>query len=119
MLRVPIEYKSNNVKLNLDSLAIQHMMFGLHFIAQDHSVVLPPKIVITSGNDSTHGDNSRHYKDEAMDVRAKNFPSRESKRAFRTRLEEILGAKFRVLIECEGQDNEHFHIQVRKGLNYP
>ena len=77
------------------------------------------EIVITSINDSTHSENSRHYRNEAIDIRSKNFPSREVKRNFRAKYEEMLGPKFRVLLENEGTENEHFHTQVKKGHHYP
>lgn len=80
---------------------------------------LPAELVITSINDSTHGPTSRHYRNEAIDLRSKNFDGREAKRLFRGLFERSLGPKFRVLFEGEGTDNEHFHIQIRKGGTYP
>jgi hypothetical protein len=76
------------------------------------------EVVVTSINDSTHGAGSRHYTNEAIDLRTKNMPSREFVRWFRRALEELLGAQFRVLLEDEGTDNEHLHAQVRKGHTY-
>jgi hypothetical protein len=76
------------------------------------------EVVITSINDSTHGAGSRHYTNEALDIRTKNWPSRESVRWFRRALEEQLGPQFRVLFEDEGTKNEHLHVQVRKGRTY-
>ena len=75
----------------------------------------PDDLVITSANDSTHAENSRHYIDEALDVRSKTFTSESGKAAFRFNLERFLGPKFRVLHEGMGTPNEHFHIQPRKG----
>ena len=80
---------------------------------------LPPELVITSINDSTHGPTSRHYRNEALDLRSKNFSGRGAKRLFRSLFEQSLGPKFRVLLEAEGTDNEHFHAQIRKGGTYP
>ena len=74
------------------------------------------ELVITSINDGQHMEGSRHYKNQAIDIRSKNFPNRDSKRQFRAKLEEMLGPGFRVLLENEGLDNEHFHAQVRKGV---
>lgn len=76
------------------------------------------EIVITSANDSTHGEGSRHYTNEALDFRTHNWPSRESVRWFRRELEEQLGPQFRVLLESEGTPNEHLHAQVKKGQAY-
>lgn len=76
-------------------------------------------IIITSISDGKHVVGSRHYSLEAIDIRSKNFPTRESKREFRSRFELILGEQFRVLLESEGRANEHFHVQVKKGMEYP
>jgi len=76
------------------------------------------EVVVTSANDSTHGAGSRHYTNEALDFRTKNFPSRDFTRWFRRALEETLGPQFRVLLEDEGTPNEHLHAQVRKGTKY-
>lgn len=76
------------------------------------------EVVITSINDSRHGAGSRHYTNEALDIRTHNWPSRESVRWFRRALEEQLGLQFRVLLEDEGTKNEHLHVQVRKGHTY-
>ncbi len=70
--------------------------------------------VITSGNDSAHMKGSRHFSDEAIDVRTKTFTS-AYKRTLRKRFEDALGPQFRVLLEGEGTTNEHMHAQVKKG----
>lgn len=82
----------------------------------------PEDIFVTSINDSNkHSKTSRHYKDEAIDVRSKNF-TKEEKTNFLLRMPEILHmsskTKFTVLLEGEGTENEHFHIQVKKGTTY-
>jgi len=80
---------------------------------------MPEDLVITSANDSTHSPTSRHYRDEALDIRSKSFPTRASKDLFRMTLQARLGPKFTVLFENEGGEQEHFHAQVRKGGTYP
>lgn len=80
---------------------------------------LPPDLVVTSLNDSTHGIGSRHYDDEAADVRSHTFHTPADRVAFRELLAERLGARFTVLLEDEGRPNEHFHIQPKKGTTYP
>lgn len=86
----------------------------------------PQEVHITSINDGSHSRNppSRHYSDEAIDIRTKgpaknDMGSRTRKLAFRKRMEELAGAKFRVLYEKDGQPSEHIHAQVRKGHVYP
>jgi hypothetical protein len=88
---------------------------------------IPNEIVITSVNDSKHSVGSRHYTNEAIDIRTHNFRTRETKRWFRGELEKELSRhplpqssnKFRVLLEDEGLPNEHLHVQVRKGMRFP
>lgn len=80
---------------------------------------IPDELVITSISDGRHSPNSRHYRNEALDLRSHNFASREAKRLFRALFESALGVKFRVLLEGEGTPNEHFHVQIRKGGTYP
>lgn len=80
---------------------------------------MPDDLVITSANDSTHLPSSRHYRDEALDVRSKSFTTRAAKDIFAMTLRARLGPKFTVLFESEGTEHEHFHVQVRKGGTYP
>lgn len=115
-----VRVKSSNVKLALAQEPIARMVRVLTELAVDLEGrgLWTGDLVITSGNDSRHGANSRHYVDEAIDVRSHNFASRAAKREFRATFEAALGPQFRVLLECEGTANEHFHAQVRKGHVY-
>ena len=79
----------------------------------------PVNLVITSGNDSQHGARSRHYADEALDVRSKSFADEQAKKVFRDNVAAQLGPKFTVLYEGRGTANEHFHLQPKKGTVYP
>ena len=78
----------------------------------------PDDLGVTSINDSEHLRGSRHYVDEALDLRSFNFPSREAKRAWRTHRAGLM-PEFTVLLEGEGTPSEHFHIQPRKDTTYP
>lgn len=86
-----------------------------------------PEIVITSVNDSKHMENSRHYTDEAIDIRTRNFPDMMTKKVFINTLsrelnrspEALITDRFTVLHESIGTPNEHFHVQVNKGMTYP
>lgn len=81
-------------------------------------------ITVTSVNDSRHSTDSRHYRDEAIDIRSKNFLGLDAKRKFAARLDELLNShltdpeKFIVIFESEGTINEHFHVQPRKGQSF-
>lgn len=75
-------------------------------------------VVITSANDSTHGEKSRHYTNEALDLRSKSFPTVAAKQRFAARLRADLGSAFTVLYEGAGTPNEHWHVQPKKGTTY-
>lgn len=83
--------------------------------------------VVTSVNDGLHAKTSRHYTNEAVDVRAKHFKTLDEKRNYMEILdlflnqdpEALKSSSFVILHEYVGTDNEHFHIQVRKGITYP
>lgn len=66
--------------------------------------------VITSGNDSTHKEGSKHYLDLAIDLRSKHLLDSFQKQMVYKMLVEALGPHYLVLFESEGKDNEHFHV---------
>jgi hypothetical protein len=86
------------------------------------SNLCPKEIVITSANDSKHSNNSKHYLNEALDLRSHNFMP-GTKIAFREELERFLNigspCPFTVLLEGLDTPNEHFHVQVKKGYRCP
>lgn len=86
------------------------------------SALCPSEVVITSVDDSTHSSNSKHYLDEAIDIRSHNFTV-DNKEPFREELERFLNigspCPFIVLLESLGTPNEHFHAQVKKGYRCP
>lgn len=75
-------------------------------------------LTVTSAFDGEHMPNSRHYRGEALDLRSHNM-TKAKKVKFQAWVTETLGPKFTVLLENPGQVNEHFHIQVRKGIRFP
>lgn len=72
---------------------------------------LPDSVTITSGIDGRHKVGSRHYTASAIDIRSHNFPSAASKRTFITDVLSRLGPGYDMLLEYEGQPNEHFHLE--------
>lgn len=111
--------KSSKVIFTELTPGLAFILYALEKFHRRKTVNQPENLVITSINDGKHQDDSRHYKNEAVDIRSKSFASREDKRIFRYELELFLGSFFRVLLENEGTENEHFHIQVKKGMTYP
>lgn len=87
--------------------AIEHMLWRLK--------QLPFDLIVTSGNDSTHKEGSKHYVDQALDLRSWSFPE-GTHEGVRWVLERALNSApvppvpFRVLFE-----GDHFHCQVAKG----
>lgn len=72
---------------------------------------LPHDVYITSGNDSAHMVGSKHYTNEAVDIRSKNFPSAQAKRLFISDVLLRLGTGYDMILEGEGTVNEHFHLE--------
>lgn len=67
-------------------------------------------MVVTSANDGRHSPTSLHYAGAAVDVRSKNLtPLQKRETLERARL--ALRQDFDLLLEAEGTDNEHFHLE--------
>lgn len=67
-------------------------------------------MLVTSGNDKVHARGSKHYTDEALDLRTKHLKS-EDKHKLRTEVKRRLGRDFDVILEDEGGTNEHLHVE--------
>jgi hypothetical protein len=74
-------------------------------------------IVVTSANDGRHSrrPRSRHYTNEAIDLRSRNFRTGAARDRFLARLRTELGARFYVAYEGHGTPNAHIHVQPRRG----
>lgn len=77
-------------------------------------------LCITSACDGEHsGPDDPHHRGEAYDVRSHDFDD-AFKAVVLNALQALLPlANFYAFLESPGTDNEHFHIQVRKGTTYP
>lgn len=111
-----IHFKSN-VRFKRWTKALNEMITASDIIMNRYEWI--PELIITSVNDSVHNKNSRHYKDEAIDIRSKNFKNLQDKLMFKSALADELGPKFTVLLEGLDTPNEHFHVQVKKGETFP
>lgn len=67
-------------------------------------------ITVTSGNDSKHKSDSKHYTNEALDIRTKNLTANE-KHALHTAVQARLGKHYQVFLEFEHGPQEHLHIE--------
>lgn len=97
--------------------ALVHILSALLEVCKDPDPSWPTELVITSINDSKHMVGSRHYTNEALDLRSHNVPLGQ-RRPFLAYLQGKMGPEFTVILEQEGGTNEHYHIQPRKGTQY-
>ena len=80
-------------------------------------------MTVTSARDGNHsGPNDPHKRGEALDFRSKHLTADEKARVLAD-IQRVLYAeprRFYAFLEDPGQPNEHFHVQLRRGLrNYP
>jgi hypothetical protein len=121
----------DNVRLKGVTPALAWIFYVLDgFVRHSAAKYLPGELVITAIYDGKHLPDSKHYLGEAVDIRSKNFATLADRTTFRKELEDALnnhplataqgvGNRFRVLFEDAGTDNEHLHVQVKKGSNFP
>lgn len=121
----------DNVRLKGVTPALAWIFYVLDsFVRHSGAKYLPEELVITAIYDGDHAPDSRHYLGEAIDIRSKNFGVLAERAKFRSELENALnshpslvaqgmGGHFRVLFESGGTANEHFHVQVKKGMTFP
>ena len=67
--------------------------------------------VVTSANDSKHGDNSWHFKGRALDFRTRYDALNGKEQELRMTVKAALGDEFDVVMEAVGTDNEHLHVE--------
>jgi hypothetical protein len=71
--------------------------------------------ILTCGTEA-HPDDDPHTKGFAIDLRSKHITDDDIKHRVFDALKQTLGALYTVILENEGQDQEHYHIQIRKDL---
>ena len=118
-----IAYKAG-VRVHRRTLALSHIENCA--LQTQAELGYPAVLLVTSINDGRHMRDplSRHYTDEAIDIRTKgplvnSMGTHERKRRFRRQYQALLGACFYVMLESLGKPNEHLHVQVAKGRVYP
>lgn len=81
---------------------------------------LSKALTITSACDGMHsGPNDPHRRGEAYDVRSHDFDE-ATKPVILNCFQALLPSdQFYCFLESPGTDNEHFHLQVKKGTTYP
>lgn len=91
----------------LESLAPQ-MVLAAVIVRECYA---PQQCTITSANDSTHSAKSLHYTGDALDFRTHGYVG--NKHELVARIKDALGPEFDVLLEGEGTDNEHVHVEFQ------
>jgi hypothetical protein len=77
-------------------------------------------LIITSGTDGVHsGPDDPHHRGEAYDVRSHEFTPDEKDKILAQIMTILEWNYFYGFLEDPGTDNEHWHIQVKKGTVYP
>jgi hypothetical protein len=77
-------------------------------------------LTITSGSDGIHsGPNDPHHRGEAYDVRTHDLTPQQ-KTAVLNAIMTMLGwERFYGFLEAPDSEDEHIHVQVKKGSTYP
>ena len=103
--------KNRNVYFQEFTPAIRRILEVVWAVNDTHKYGL----VITSANDSVHAQKSRHYSNEALDIRTHNLKNPVEVQKL---LKSNLGEKFTVLFESPNTPNAHLHIQPKAGTEY-
>jgi hypothetical protein len=89
-------------------VAMANVAFAFHARGDFAGLNLP--LEITSGCDGKHSRKSRHYLLAALDQRSKDMTG-AAKKLYGLALQQELGPEYQVILEHEGAENEHFHIE--------
>lgn len=86
------------------------VIIAVAFINSVNKLTIPLDQWVTSGNDGIHMGTSKHYVDAALDFRSKHM-SKPDKAALIKDLKSRLGKNYDIILENEGGENEHIHIE--------
>lgn len=73
-------------------------------------------VVITSGTDGDHKDQSYHYNGLALDIRSQSLSLEQKENIARElpKMLRVLHPAYYAFLESEGTYNEHFHIEYNR-----
>lgn len=94
--------------------ALLHILAVVEEYARYHEYT----VIVLSGTDSAHALYSGHQRGEAINVRCRDLITREDQREFLAEILSRLGPEFQGAHEHVGQANEHYHLQLRRGIAF-
>lgn len=100
-----------SVKESVRFKSLRPCIYSTFILLDRFFLNLGAQCVITSANDSKHKSNSKHYSDEAIDIRSKHLPSEVNKTQVIDKLRDLLGNGYDIILEAEGTPNEHIHCE--------
>lgn len=86
------------------------LVIAAAIINSANELKLEQDMLITSGNDGTHMKGSKHYTDEALDMRSHQLTTENTQAIIRV-LRRRLGKDYQVILESVTLPNEHIHIE--------
>lgn len=101
-----------SLKVKVDTVFKDFNQYNLRILsaALQTSNLMQVELVVTSANDRTHGANSLHYKDKAIDFRTKHL-NKDQKDIFIRTMRCLLSDNYDIVFEGANTDNEHLHVE--------
>ena len=82
--------------------------------------IVGTNLEITSACDGCHsGLHDPHHRGEAYDIRTHGLTPEQLSAVLREFGEHLTPGRFYYFLEAAGTENEHIHVQVKKGTEYP
>lgn len=94
--------------------ALLHLLAVVEEYARYHEYT----VILLSGSDGAHAVYSGHARGEAIDFRCRDLVTKDQQREFLAELLARLGPEFHGVHEHPGQSNEHYHLQLRRGITF-
>lgn len=105
----PIALKNSSVRVSALSQGIVNAFDEMHLVA---SAMGYPAPLVTSGNDSSHSRNSKHFSNDAVDIRCNsaNGMTKNKCISYVLSMKAALGSRYDVIYEDYGNSNSHIHV---------
>jgi len=105
-----MKIKDNTIRIDFSP----PLIYGLNQFDLISQIIAAEQAVITSGSEETtrHSLTSLHYSGNAVDLRSKIYTP-EEKRQIRDQFQLDCKQDFDLILEHEGEINEHFHLEYQ------